>query len=451
MGRLFGTDGARGIAVTELTCELAMNIGRAAAIVLTKQKTHKGKARILIGKDTRISSDILESALIAGITSVGADVELLGVVPTPAVAYLVRYYEADAGVMISASHNSVEYNGIKLFSSTGFKLPDEVENEIEALILDTPEKMTLVDGSDVGRGRTMYGAVSEYNEHIQSTVGGKFQGLLVAIDCANGSASATAESLFYKFGAEFVYINNEPDGLNINDKCGSTHMEQLVELVKKRGCDVGFAFDGDADRMLAVDNEGNVVDGDQVIALCAKYMKSVGTLKKDTAVVTVMSNMGFFRFCDDNGMYCEKTKVGDRYVLENMLENGYSIGGEQSGHVIFLDYATTGGGQVSALQVLKVIKNTGKTLKELAGEMEIFPQVLINVKVSKYGRVRFTSDIEIKNAIKRAENDLGNDGRVLVRVSGTEPLVRVMLEGKDKAKIQSLGEAIADVVRERLV
>ena len=254
MGRLFGTDGARGIAVTELTCELAMNIGRAAAIVLTKQKTHKGKARILIGKDTRISSDILESALIAGITSVGADVELLGVVPTPAVAYLVRYYGADAGVMISASHNSVEYNGIKLFSSTGFKLPDDVENEIEALILDTPEKMTLVDGSDVGRVRTMYGAVSEYNEHIQSTVDGKFQGLLVAIDCANGSASATAESLFYKFGAEYVYINNEPDGLNINDKCGSTHIEQLVELVKKRGCDVGFAFDGDADRCLAVDD-----------------------------------------------------------------------------------------------------------------------------------------------------------------------------------------------------
>ncbi|MFR5040462.1 MAG: phosphoglucosamine mutase, partial [[Eubacterium] siraeum] len=350
MGRLFGTDGARGIAVTELTCELAMNIGRAAAIVLTKQKTHNGKARILIGKDTRISSDILESALIAGITSVGADVELLGVVPTPAVAYLVRYYGADAGVMISASHNSVEYNGIKLFSSTGFKLPDDVENEIEALILDTPEKMTLVDGSDVGRVRTMYGAVSEYNEHIQSTVGGKFQGLLVAIDCANGSASATAESLFYKFGAEYVYINNEPDGLNINDKCGSTHIEQLVELVKKRGCDVGFAFDGDADRCLAVDEKGNIIDGDKLIAILSRYMKEMGTLKNNTAVVTVMSNLGFHRFMNENKIETVCTKVGDRYVLEEMLNNGYNIGGEQSGHIIFLDHATTGDGQLTAVQ-----------------------------------------------------------------------------------------------------
>lgn len=355
MGRLFGTDGARGIAVTELTCELAMNIGRAAAIVLTKQKTHKGKARILIGKDTRISSDILESALIAGITSVGADVELLGVVPTPAVAYLVRYYGADAGVMISASHNSVEYNGIKLFSSTGFKLPDDVENEIEALILDTPEKMTLVDGSDVGRVRTMYGAVSEYNEHIQSTVDGKFQGLFVAIDCANGSASATAESLFYKFGAEYVYINNEPDGLNINDKCGSTHIEQLVELVKKRGCDVGFAFDGDADRCLAVDEKGNIIDGDKLIAILSRYMKEIGTLKNNTAVVTVMSNLGFHRFMNENKIETVCTKVGDRYVLEEMLNNGYNIGGEQSGHIIFLDHATTGDGQLTAAQTLELL------------------------------------------------------------------------------------------------
>ena len=268
MGRLFGTDGARGVAIIELTCELAMKIGRAAAVVLANRGTKKNKARILIGKDTRISSDILEAALIAGITSVGADVELLGVVPTPAVAYLVKYYEADAGVMISASHNSVEYNGIKLFSSTGFKLPDEVENEIEALVLDNHESIQLVNGKDVGRVRTLYGAVSEYNEHIQSTVSGKFQGLLVAIDCANGSASATAEALFYKFGAEFIYINNKPDGLNINEKCGSTHMNELIEVVKQRGCDVGFAFDGDADRCLAVDETGNVLTGDHILYLC---------------------------------------------------------------------------------------------------------------------------------------------------------------------------------------
>ena len=449
MGRLFGTDGARGVAITELTCELAMQIGRAAAMVLTKETNHK--AKIIIGKDTRISGDILESALVAGICSVGADAHILGVVPTPAVAMLVKKYNADAGVMISASHNSVEFNGIKLFSGTGFKLSDEIENEIEALILDTPEKIELKDGCDIGHVYYEKDAAWDYIRYVMKTVQTDFNGIRVALDCANGSASVCAQRIFEGLGAKCIMLNDKPDGTNINKDCGSTHIEGLQKAVVDNHCDIGLAFDGDADRMLAVDNEGNVVDGDQVIALCAKYMKSVGTLKKDTAVVTVMSNMGFFRFCDDNGMYCEKTKVGDRYVLENMLENGYSIGGEQSGHVIFLDYATTGDGQVSALQVLKVIKNTGKTLKELAGEMEIFPQVLINVKVSKYGRVRFTSDIEIKNAIKRAENELGNDGRVLVRVSGTEPLVRVMLEGKDKAKIQSLGEAIADVVRERLV
>ena len=450
MGRLFGTDGARGIAVTELTCELAMNIGRAAAIVLTKQKTHKGKARILIGKDTRISSDILESALIAGITSVGADVELLGVVPTPAVAYLVRYYEADAGVMISASHNSVEYNGIKLFSSTGFKLPDDVENEIEALILDTPEKMTLVDGSDVGRVKTMYGAVSEYNEHIQSTVGGKFQGLLVAIDCANGSASATAESLFYKFGAEYVYINNEPDGLNINDKCGSTHMEQLVELVKKRGCDVGFAFDGDADRCLAVDEKGNIIDGDKLIAILSRYMKEIGTLKNNTAVVTVMSNLGFHRFMNENKIETVCTKVGDRYVLEEMLNNGYNIGGEQSGHIIFLDHATTGDGQLTAAQTLELLSKCKRPLSQLVKDIPDFPQLLVNVKITEDKKGLWEKTQKITDIIAQAEQAMGENGRILVRESGTEPLVRVMIEGKDKKEVLHWTNLIADMIKECL-
>lgn len=450
MGRLFGTDGARGIAVTELTCELAMNIGRAAAIVLTKQKTHNGKARILIGKDTRISSDILESALIAGITSVGADVELLGVVPTPAVAYLVRYYGADAGVMISASHNSVEYNGIKLFSSTGFKLPDDVENEIEALILDTPEKMTLVDGSDVGRVRTMYGAVSEYNEHIQSTVGGKFQGLLVAIDCANGSASATAESLFYKFGAEYVYINNEPDGLNINDKCGSTHIEQLVELVKKRGCDVGFAFDGDADRCLAVDEKGNIIDGDKLIAILSRYMKEMGTLKNNTAVVTVMSNLGFHRFMNENKIETVCTKVGDRYVLEEMLNNGYNIGGEQSGHIIFLDHATTGDGQLTAVQTLELLSKCKRPLSQLVKDIPDFPQLLVNVKITEDKKGLWDKTQKITDIIAQAEQTMGENGRILVRESGTEPLVRVMIEGKDEKEVRHWTNLIADTVRECL-
>lgn len=450
MGRLFGTDGARGIAVTELTCELAMNIGRAAAIVLTKQKTHKGKARILIGKDTRISSDILESALIAGITSVGADVELLGVVPTPAVAYLVRYYEADAGVMISASHNSVEYNGIKLFSSTGFKLPDDVENEIEALILDTPEKMTLVDGSDVGRVKTMYGAVSEYNEHIQSTVDGKFQGLLVAIDCANGSASATAESLFYKFGAEYVYINNEPDGLNINDKCGSTHIEQLVELVKKRGCDVGFAFDGDADRCLAVDEKGNIIDGDKLIAILSRYMKEMGTLKNNTAVVTVMSNLGFHRFMNENKIETVCTKVGDRYVLEEMLNNGYNIGGEQSGHIIFLDHATTGDGQLTAAQTLELLSKCKRPLSQLVKDIPDFPQLLVNVKITEDKKGLWDKTQKITDIIAQAEHAMGENGRILVRESGTEPLVRVMIEGKDKKEVLHWTNLIADTIKECL-
>lgn len=450
MGRLFGTDGARGIAISELTCELAMNIGRAAAIVLTKQKTHKGKARILIGKDTRISSDILESALIAGITSVGADVELLGVVPTPAVAYLVRYYEADAGVMISASHNSVEYNGIKLFSSTGFKLPDEVENEIEALILDTPEKMTLVDGSDVGRVKTMYGAVSEYNEHIQSTVDGKFQGLLVAIDCANGSASATAESLFYKFGAEFVYINNEPDGLNINDKCGSTHMEQLVELVKKRGCDVGFAFDGDADRCLAVDEKGNIIDGDKLIAILSRYMKEIGTLKNNTAVVTVMSNLGFHRFMNENKIETVCTKVGDRYVLEEMLNNGYNIGGEQSGHIIFLDHATTGDGQLTAAQTLELLSKCKRPLSQLVKDIPDFPQLLVNVKITEDKKGLWDKTQKITDIIAQAKQAMGENGRILVRESGTEPLVRVMIEGKDEMEVHHWTNLIADTIKECL-
>lgn len=450
MGRLFGTDGARGVAVTELTCEMAMNIGRAAAIVLTKHGTKKEKARILIGKDTRISSDILEAALVAGITSVGADVELLGVVPTPAVAYLVKYYEADAGVMISASHNTVEYNGIKLFSSTGFKLPDAVENEIEALILDTPEQMTLHDGKDVGRVRTLYGAVSEYNEHIQSTVKGMFHGLLVAIDCANGSASATAEALFYKFGAEFIYINNEPTGLNINDNCGSTHIEQLRELVVKRGCDVGFAFDGDADRCLAVDEKGNIIDGDKLIAIMSRYMKEKQTLKNNTAVVTVMSNLGFHKFMKANGIDTVCTKVGDRYVLEEMLASGYNIGGEQSGHIIFLDHATTGDGQLTAVQVLQMMTDSKLPLSKLAGDIPDYPQKLENVKITEEKRGLWDKTPEINAVIQQAQDALGNNGRILVRESGTEPLVRVMIEAAEMPQVEEWVGRIVAVVREQL-
>lgn len=449
MGRLFGTDGARGVANKEITCELSMQIGRAAAMVLTENLAHR--PRVLIGMDTRASGEMLEAAIAAGLCSVGADVLLLGVVPTPAVAYLVKEYGYDAGVMISASHNPCEYNGIKIFQSTGYKLPDALENEIEAIILDEAKVPPVMVGGDVGRVTRAEHAVEDYIQHLLSTIDVRCDGMKIVLDCANGSASVSAKTVFESLGAECIVISDTPDGVNINKDCGSTHIEALQKSVVENGYDLGFAFDGDADRMLAVDHEGNLVDGDKSIALCAKYMQSSGTLSQNTAVVTVMSNMGFFKFCEENGIHCEKTKVGDRYVLENMLENGYSIGGEQSGHIIFLDYATTGDGQLSAIQVLKVLKNTGKSLKELADEMEVYPQVLYNVRVSKYGRVRFTSDMEIKNAIARAEKDLGDTGRVLVRVSGTEPLVRVMLEGKDEQKIQELGETIAQVVRERLV
>lgn len=449
MGRLFGTDGARGVANKEITCELSMQIGRAAAMVLTENLSHRPK--VMIGMDTRASGEMLESAIAAGLCSVGADVLLLGVLPTPAVAYLVRAYGYDAGVMISASHNPCEYNGIKIFQSTGYKLPDELENEIEAIILDEAKVPPVTVGGDVGRITRAEHAVEDYIRYLLSTVDMRCDGMKIALDCANGSASVSAKTVFESLGASCVVIHDAPDGVNINDRCGSTHMESLQRCVLENGCDIGFAFDGDADRMLAVDHEGNLVDGDRTIALCAKYMQAQGTLRGNAAVVTVMSNMGFFKFCEQNCIRCEKTKVGDRYVLENMLENGYSIGGEQSGHIIFLDHATTGDGQLSALQVLNVLHHTGRTLKDLAGEMEIYPQVLINVRVSKYGRVRFTSDLEIKHAIARAEEELGDDGRVLVRVSGTEPLVRVMLEGKDQQKIQILGETIAEVVRERLV
>jgi phosphoglucosamine mutase len=450
MGRLFGTDGVRGVANTELTCELSMQIGRAAAMVLSKNLNGR-KPKVLIGMDTRASSQMLESAITAGLCSVGADVLQLGVVPTPAVAFLVCKYGCDAGVMISASHNPCEYNGIKIFQSTGFKLPDELENEIEEIILDNVTKIPTPIGGEVGRVTKCKNAVEDYIEHLLSDTDMNFNGYKIALDCANGSSSVSAKEVFSRLGAEIVVINAQPDGANINKECGSTHLEQLQKCVVENGCDLGFAFDGDADRMLAVDHMGEVVDGDKCIAVCAKHMKQLGKLKKDTAVVTVMSNMGFFRFCEENGIRCEKTKVGDRYVLENMSANGYSIGGEQSGHIIFLQHATTGDGQLSAIQLLRVLKDTGKTLKELSSEMEVYPQVLINVRVSNFGKAQFPKDKEVQNAIKQVEDELQNDGRILVRLSGTEPLVRVMLEGKDLNKINELGESVAQVIRERLV
>lgn len=450
MGRLFGTDGERGVANSELTCELAMQIGRATAMVLIDGK--KKRPKVMIGMDTRISSNMLASAITAGLCSVGADVMQLGVIPTPAVAFLVKKYEYDAAVMITASHNPCEYNGIKIFQADGYKLPDELEEKIEAIILDGVTQPPVKIGADVGRLRTSEMPVFDYVCHLISTVEGiDFSGCKVALDCANGAASVTAPDLFTQLGVDCHIKSSIPNGININRDCGSTCLNGLQHFVKEYKCDVGFAFDGDADRMLAVDENGEVVDGDKVIAICAKDMKKRGVLTSDTAVVTVMSNMGFFEFCKDNGINVETTKVGDRYVLENMKENNYKIGGEQSGHVIFFDFASTGDGQLTALQLLAVMKRTGKKLSELAAEMTVFPQVLINVRVSQMGKARYNNDIEIKKAIESAERELGDSGRVLVRVSGTEPLVRVMLEGKDEKKIRILAEEIAEVVKERLI
>ena len=457
MGRLFGTDGARGIANSELTCELAMQIGRAAAMVLTAHTNKRPK--VLIGMDTRASSQMLESAISAGLCSVGADVMLLGEIPTPAVAYLVRKYEYDAAVMISASHNPCEYNGIKIFQGNGYKLPDALEEEIESIILDKSQVPPIKVGGEVGRIVRSRTSRIDYTNYLYSVAEDEleeyglknFNGLRIAIDCSNGSSSIIAPQLFMSLCDDCFFIASHPNGTNINENCGSTHLEVLQDFVVRNKCDIGLAFDGDADRFLAVDEQGNVVDGDKLIAIFAKHLKEKGKLKNNTAVVTVMSNMGFFKFCEEQGINCEKTKVGDRYVLENMVANDYIIGGEQSGHIIFSDFATTGDGELSALKLLCVMKESGKKLSELADVMKVFPQTLINVRVSDFGKARFPRDNEIKKAIEAAEKELGENGRVLVRVSGTEPLVRVMLEGKDEEKINVLAQEIAQVIRERLL
>ena len=400
---------------------------------------------------------MLEAALIAGITSVGVDVQLLGVVPTPAVAYLVTSHNADAGVMISASHNSVEYNGIKLFSGTGFKLPDSVEEEIEALILDNPEQILLKNGCEIGRVSLMAEAADEYIEHVKSTVDEyadvlafREHGLTAAIDCANGSASVTAEKLFTEIGVNCLMLSNTPDGCNINDNCGSTHLDNLQRFVTENDCDLGIAFDGDADRCLAVDKGGNIVDGDKLIAIIANYMKKKGTLKNNTAVVTVMSNLGFHTYMEKTGINTVCTTVGDRYVLEEMLKNGYNIGGEQSGHIIFLDYSTTGDGQLTAVQLLNLLVISGESLDTLVSDIPDYPQVLVNIVITEAERGKWNQNLAIMSAIKEAEAAMGKNGRILVRESGTEPLVRVMVEGREAADVDLWSGKIASVIEEQL-
>ena len=447
MGRIFGTDGARGVANSELTVGLAVDIGKAAAMVLT-EGSKKAHPKILIGKDTRLSSDMLEGALIAGLCSVGADVVLLGVVPTPTVAFLVTKYGADAGIMISASHNPFEFNGIKIFSPSGYKLPDALEEEIEAIVLDHAKPYPTPTGDGLGRVEFSDSAIEDYISHIIDTVPYRLDGMNIAIDCSNGSSSRTAKELFTRLGAKCTMIADKPDGVNINFECGSTHMEKLQSFVAENDFDLGVAFDGDADRCLVCDENGNFVDGDFIMAICALDLSSRGLLAQNAAVGTVMSNMGFSRFCKDNGMKFISTDVGDRYVLEEMLKNGYNFGGEQSGHVIFLDYATTGDGQMTAAQLLSIVNRRQAKLSDIATLMIHYPQVLINVRVTPEGQKSFADNQQIWDKIREVGEILGEDGRILVRLSGTEPLVRVMLEGRDHDEISRLGNETADLIKE---
>lgn len=447
MGKLFGTDGIRGVVGEELSCELAMKVGKAAAYVLAKH--NKNKPNIIIGRDTRISGQMLEAALVAGICSVGADCLLAEVVPTPAISLLSKKYKCDAGIMISASHNPAEFNGIKIFNSEGLKLSDELELEIEDFILNCDDKMLLDNDREPGRSFFCKNAVNDYVDYVcETTKCSDLSGIKVMVDCANGSASATAQSIFKKLNIDADFINNDPNGFNINYNCGSTHVGKLVNYVKEGKYDVGVAFDGDADRCLAVDENGNVIDGDQLIAIFAKYMQKNKCLDGNTVVVTVMSNLGFFHFAKENNINLEVTKVGDRYVLENMLTNGHKIGGEQSGHIIFKDFANTGDGQLTAVQLLDCIKNSGKSFSELASVMNKFPQVLVNVKANNEQKEIYSNSLEIEDYIHKKEQLLGENGRILVRCSGTEPIIRVMIEGKNKNLIKEISNQIAEKIVE---
>ena len=444
MARMFGTDGVRGVAGTELSIELATKLGQAGACVLTKEKSHQ--PTIIVGCDTRLSGGMLANALMAGICSVGANAIYIGVAPTPAIAYLTRKHKVDAGVVISASHNPMEFNGIKFFNGDGYKLSDELEDEIEALIKNNMEDIDFPTGSGIGRVDYRFDIVDEYVEFEKKTVPVDLSDLKIVIDCAEGASSYTSVKTLRDLGADLIAIHTEPDGTNINANCGSTHMDEIKARVVSEKANVGIAFDGDADRMLAVDENGKIVDGDEIMAICGNYLKSKGRLAKDTIVVTVMTNLGFSIMGKEQDINIEKTKVGDRYVLENMKENGYNLGGEQSGHVIFLDDNTTGDGLLSALHLLQVMVDTGKPLSELAKVMEVLPQALVNAKVPNDKKESYMEYSDIAEAIAELEKKFAGEGRVLIRPSGTEPLVRVMIEGKDQKVIDEEAHKLAELI-----
>lgn len=450
MARLFGTDGVRGVANSELTPELAFNIGKAGAYVLAGSQG--GKPKILVGRDTRISGGLLECALVAGICSVGAEAVIAGVIPTPAIARLVRSEGFDAGVMISASHNPFEHNGIKFFSGTGYKLPDEAEDRIEAIISKGTREPKTPTHENIGRVISDNTLVDKYTEFAKSTCGGDLSGMRIAIDCANGAACVTAPKTLKALGAEVLIINDKPDGININRNCGSTHLEALTEFVKHNDVDLGLAFDGDADRVLAVDEAGGIIDGDRIMTIIGLDMKKRGKLPDNTIVATVMSNLGFFVMGEKYGINIKRTKVGDRYVLEEMLKHNHKIGGEQSGHVILLDYNTTGDGLVTGIQLAEIIKRSGKKASELAGIMRIYPQVLVNARVKNElkNEENYMKFPEIREGIAALNEEFKDNGRVLIRPSGTEPLVRVMIEGEDIDLITKRARELADLFEEKL-
>lgn len=444
MGNYFGTDGVRGIANKELTPELAFKLGRLGGYTLTKGVQ---KPKVLIGRDTRVSGHMLEGALVAGLLSIGAEVMRLGVISTPGVAYLTKATSAEAGIMISASHNPVEDNGIKFFGPDGFKLMDAQENEIE-MLMESEDSLPRPVGADIGVINDYFEGGQKYLSFLKESVDNEFEGLQIAIDCAHGATSSLATHLFADLEADIFSIGSSPDGLNINDGFGSTHPEALQNFVTEKGADIGLAFDGDGDRLIAVDEKGHIVDGDQIMYICGKYMNDKGVLRHDTVVSTVMSNIGFYKALEKNGMRSDKTAVGDRYVLEEMLKGGYNLGGEQSGHIIFLDYNTTGDGMLTAIQLVNVMKETGKKLSELAGDMEIYPQVLKNVKVTD--KKSALTNPKIQEVINKVETEMNGEGRVLVRPSGTEPLVRVMVEAPTKEACAKYADQVVVVIDDLL-
>lgn len=445
MGKYFGTDGVRGVANSELTPELAFKLGRFGGYVLTKDQE---RPKVLIGRDTRISGHMLENALVAGLLSIGAEVMRLGVISTPGVAYLTKALDAEAGVMISASHNPVADNGIKFFGPDGFKLSDAQENEIEELMDKENDSLPRPVGGDLGQVNDYFEGGQKYLQYLKQSVDDDFSGIHIALDCAHGATSFLANHLFADLDADLSMMGASPNGLNINEEVGSTHPEALAAFVKERGADVGLAFDGDGDRLIAIDEKGQVVDGDQIMFICAKYLKEQGRLKEDTVVSTVMSNLGFYKGLEANEMKSVQTAVGDRYVVEEMKKSGYSLGGEQSGHIIFLDHITTGDGLLSGLQLVNIMKVTNKSLSELAKEMQKFPQKLVNIKVTDKHHV--TDNEKVKAVISEVEKEMNGEGRILVRPSGTEPLVRVMAEAATEEACEAYVNRIAAVVEEEM-